>query len=175
MSTLRRTHPRYADQLRKDSAKALASTARMGKIRAQVFGLCPSDESRQVNARTPGVVGRFYEYVAAAVLEDKADAGELIARAMVVAEEAAYTLGQDECKRRWLRACAQEQVFQTNEDLTTHDALIAVLEEAEREREALEAQDDALCSENGVHFDVIIYNRAYRQHRGWRVGPGERK
>ena len=172
MSTdIRRTHPRYADQLRRDAGKALRSTAEQGKVRARVFGLNRSHESRLSNGIVPGVVGKFFEYIAVAVVEDKAVAGEMLARAMAVAEEAAVSLGLEEVERRWLRYVSQEQVFQSREDVATHEAFEAMLRRGSDLRRKLEAQDDALCGEGGREFEVIYLNRAYRRLRGWREGP----
>ena len=61
-----------------------------------------------------------------------------------------------------------ETLEENAENAATQAAIVAVLTEAPNEREALEAQDEALRREGGRHVDVLYYNRAYRVLRGWR-------
>lgn len=149
---------------------ALAHTAPMQKhLRPLLGDLDKSTVSRMISGEKPSVVSRFFDLVRTSVLSDRATAGYLLAGAMLVAENAAAELPEDEIRARYLESCAQETIDQAGEDVATHHAVVAVSKDSSDMRACLEAQDAALCHEQARHADTLIYNRALRRHHRWRV------
>lgn len=168
----------YGDRkyARTEAGFAIRYTGPAQKNVAAALGVNQSNVSRQIRGEQDGDVSRFYELVRRAVTDGRTDAGALITGAMLVAEEAAVTLGLDEVAARLCTALVQETLFQAREDeaeyrlaaalgCLAHDPTPAELAEL---RAASEAHDSALRREMGREIDSLIYNRALRRLMGWR-------
>ena len=155
-----------------DAGWALAHTAPLQKhLRPLLGDVDKSIVSRMVSGEKPSAVSHFYDLVRAVVRDNRADAGHLIAGAMVVAEEEACKLPSDEVRRRLMESLAQETVTQSGEDVAQHALAVALGENGPSLRGALEAYDDAVRHETAAHVDTLIYARALRVIRGWREAP----
>lgn len=150
-----------------DATQGLRWSAPQQKHIAYALQAHPSAVCRMLQGQ-PSFITRTHEAVRQLVRENPTEAGQLLWAFMLTAEDEACKLPEAELRRRFLEACAQETVEQAAEDVATHHAVVAMLT-GEGEREALEAQDEALRKEGGRHVDALIYNRAYRVLRGWRA------
>lgn len=154
-------------EARREVGQAVRWSAPQQKHISRALGMHHSDVSRMCSGQ-PSYITRTHETVRQLVRDNPTDAGQLLWSFMLTAEDEACKLPLEEVRRRYIEACAQETLEQSDEDVATHHAVVAVCEGAPNEREALEAQDEALRKEGGCHVDVLIYNRAYRVARGWR-------
>ncbi len=154
-----------------DAGWALAHTAPMQKHLRPLMGLDKGTLSRMCSGEKPSAVSRFYDLVRAVVRDNRADAGHLIAGAMLVAEEEACKLPSTEIRSRLMEALAQETHTQAGEDVAQHQLAVALGENGPGLRAAIETYDDAVRHETAKHVDVLVYARALMRIRGWRVAP----
>lgn len=155
---------------RRDAGQAIRWSSVLQKQVARALGEHPSDVSRQVNGQRDGRVSRFFDAVRQLVRDGHADAGHLIAGAMLVAEEEAVSsLSEEEIRRRLLSALAQESLVEGEENAAQHRLSVALGEDSDDLRAALEHHDEVVRRENGHDINAIVYSRALRVVRGWRA------
>lgn len=164
------THPIRTPCSWRDASQALRWSAPQQKQIARALGEHPSDICRQVNGQKDGRVSRFYDCVRALVRDGHTDAGHLIAGAMLVAEEEAVrSLPEEEIRRRLLSALAQESLVEGEENAAQHRLSVALGEDSDDLRTALEHYDEVVRRENGHDINAVVYARALRCVRGWRA------
>lgn len=159
---------RYADSLHREAGWALGRCAPMQKHLASALDYDPSWIHRQVKAKRPGPVGRFFEELAKLATHDRCNPGPLVAQALVVMTEALDSLEDGEPEKVFRWAVREEFQAQAREDEATQEALYWMERRDEGPEawaawcRAIEKVDEAIADEVGLEILKLVAARALK-------------